>query len=64
MGIKKSSVVYLGRCFYGLSKFESQRAPRTAVPATEQMGRVHTSAASVVVMPEVEDVAIDIIRPT
>jgi len=30
------------------------------VPATEQMGRVHTSAASVVVMPEVEDVAIDI----
>jgi peptide chain release factor 1 len=30
------------------------------VPATEQMGRVHTSAASVVVLPEVEDVAVEI----
>src|SRR5918993_601499 len=45
---------------YGLFKFESGVHRAQRVPATEQMGRVHTSAASVVVMPEVEDVAIEI----
>jgi peptide chain release factor 1 len=45
---------------YGLLKFESGVHRVQRVPATEQMGRVHTSAASVVVLPEVEDVAIEI----
>ncbi|HET7180401.1 MAG TPA: peptide chain release factor 1, partial [Chryseosolibacter sp.] len=45
---------------YGLLKFESGVHRVQRVPETEQMGRVHTSAASVVVLPEVEDVAIDI----
>lgn len=45
---------------YGLLKFESGVHRVQRVPETEQMGRVHTSAASVVVMPEVEDVAIEI----
>lgn len=45
---------------YGLLKFESGVHRVQRVPATEQQGRVHTSAASVAVLPEVEDVAIDI----
>ncbi len=49
-----------GESVYGLLKFESGVHRVQRVPATEQMGRVHTSAASVVVMPEVEDVSIDI----
>jgi peptide chain release factor 1 len=49
-----------GEGAYGLLKFESGVHRVQRVPATEQMGRVHTSAASVVVLPEVEDVAIEI----
>ncbi|MEO5977175.1 MAG: peptide chain release factor 1 [Chryseolinea sp.] len=49
-----------GESVYGLLKFESGVHRVQRVPATEQMGRVHTSAASVVVMPEVEDVSIEI----
>jgi peptide chain release factor 1 len=45
---------------YGLLKFESGVHRVQRVPATEQQGRVHTSAASVAVLPEVEDVDIDI----
>lgn len=41
---------------YGLLKFESGVHRVQRVPATEQQGRVHTSAASVVALPEVEDV--------
>lgn len=41
---------------YGLLKFESGVHRVQRVPETEQMGRVHTSAASVVVLPEIEDV--------
>lgn len=41
---------------YGLLKFESGVHRVQRVPATEQQGRVHTSAASVAVLPEVEDV--------
>src|SRR5687768_16977025 len=49
-----------GEGAYGLLKFESGVHRVQRVPATEQMGRVHTSAASVVVLPEVEDVEIEI----
>jgi peptide chain release factor 1 len=45
---------------YGKLKFESGVHRVQRVPATEQQGRVHTSAASVVVLPEVEDVNIEI----
>lgn len=45
---------------YGLLKFESGVHRVQRVPDTETMGRVHTSAASVVVLPEVEDVSIEI----
>jgi len=45
-----------GEGAYGLLKFESGVHRVQRVPATEQQGRVHTSAASVVALPEVEDV--------
>jgi peptide chain release factor 1 len=45
---------------YGVLKYESgvQRVQR--VPATESQGRIHTSAASVVVMPEAEEVDVQL----
>lgn len=45
---------------YGVLKFESGVHRVQRVPATEQMGRVHTSAASVAVLPEVEDISVDL----
>ena len=59
-GYKEVICSVSGEGAYGLLKFESGVHRVQRVPATEQMGRVHTSAASVVVMPEVEDVAIEI----
>jgi peptide chain release factor 1 len=59
-GYKEVICSVVGEGAYGLLKFESGVHRVQRVPATEQMGRVHTSAASVVVMPEVEDVAIEI----
>lgn len=59
-GYKEVICSVSGEGAYGQLKFESGVHRVQRVPATEQMGRVHTSAASVVVMPEVEDVAIEI----
>jgi peptide chain release factor 1 len=47
---------------YSLLKHESGVHRVQRVPKTESSGRIHTSAASVLVLPEVEDVEIDI-RP-
>lgn len=59
-GYKEIITSVSGDGAYGLLKFESGVHRVQRVPATEQQGRVHTSAASVVVLPEVEDVEIDI----
>jgi peptide chain release factor 1 len=59
-GYKEVISTVTGDGAYGLLKFESGVHRVQRVPATEQMGRVHTSAASVVVLPEVEDVAVEI----
>jgi len=59
-GYKEVICSVSGEGVYGLLKFESGVHRVQRVPATEQMGRVHTSAASVVVLPEVEDVSIEI----
>ncbi|HEY9489683.1 MAG TPA: peptide chain release factor 1 [Chryseosolibacter sp.] len=59
-GYKEVISSVTGEGAYGLLKFESGIHRVQRVPETEQMGRVHTSAASVVVLPEVEDVEIDI----
>src|SRR6188768_3636934 len=59
-GYKEVICSVSGENVYGLLKFESGVHRVQRVPETEQMGRVHTSAASVVVMPEVEDVSIEV----
>ncbi|MFA6776990.1 MAG: peptide chain release factor 1 [Bacilli bacterium] len=45
---------------YSKLKFESGAHRVQRVPATETQGRVHTSTATVIVLPEIEDIEIDI----
>ena len=59
-GIKEVVFSISGRTVYGNLKFESGVHRVQRVPETEGSGRVHTSAASVAVLLEVEDVEIDI----
>lgn len=59
-GIKEVVFSLGGDGVFGDLKFESGVHRVQRVPATEASGRVHTSAASVVVLPEVEDVEINI----
>lgn len=49
-----------GHDVYGTMKFESGVHRVQRVPETETQGRIHTSAASVAVLPEAEEVDIDI----
>ena len=59
-GIKEITFSLVGEDVYGTMKFESGVHRVQRVPATEASGRVHTSAASVAVLPEVEEVDVDI----
>jgi peptide chain release factor 1 len=59
-GIKEVVFSVSGNNIYGSLKFESGVHRVQRVPETEASGRVHTSAASVAVLPEAEDVQIDI----
>jgi len=59
-GIKEVVFSLIGQSVYGDLKFESGVHRVQRVPATEGSGRVHTSAASVVVLPEVEDVEVEV----
>ncbi len=59
-GIKEVVFGLSGTDIYGDMKFESGVHRVQRVPQTEASGRVHTSAASVVVMPEAEDVEIEL----
>jgi len=59
-GFKEVSFSVSGDNAFGLMKFESGVHRVQRVPETEAQGRVHTSAATVVVLPEVEDVEITI----
>jgi peptide chain release factor 1 len=59
-GIKEAVFSVIGNNVYGELKFESGVHRVQRVPETEANGRVHTSAASVAVLPEAEDVQIDI----
>ncbi len=49
-----------GEDFYGKLKFEAGTHRVQRVPETETQGRVHTSAATVAVLPEAEDVELEI----
>lgn len=54
-GYKEVIFNVIGEGAYGILKFESGVHRVQRVPETETQGRVHTSAASVVVLPEAED---------
>jgi peptide chain release factor 1 len=59
-GFKEVVLEVHGRGAYGQLKYESGVHRVQRVPRTESQGRIHTSAASVVVLPEVDDVEVDI----
>ena len=61
-GIKDVSFSLSGDEFYSLMKYESGVHRVQRVPATEAGGRIHTSTVTVAVMPEAEEVELDI-RP-
>ncbi len=59
-GFKEIVFEIHGRGAYSRLKFESGVHRVQRVPETESQGRIHTSAASVVVLPEADDVTVDI----
>lgn len=59
-GYSKISATVSGEEVYGKLKFESGVHRVQRVPATESQGRVHTSAASVAVLPEIDDIDFDL----
>jgi peptide chain release factor 1 len=59
-GYKEVQIEVTGDEVYGTLKFESGVHRVQRVPDTEASGRVHTSAATVAVMPEAEEVDLDI----
>lgn len=59
-GYKEVIVSISGKGAYGTFKFESGTHRVQRVPETEASGRIHTSAATVAVLPEAEEVEIDI----
>jgi peptide chain release factor 1 len=59
-GYKEIVASITGNEAYGTLKYESGVHRVQRVPATETQGRVHTSAASVAVLPEMEEVEVEI----
>ncbi|HVY12462.1 MAG TPA: peptide chain release factor 1, partial [Alphaproteobacteria bacterium] len=59
-GVKEASVSITGRNVFARLKFESGVHRVQRVPETENQGRVHTSAATVAVLPEAEEVDVQI----
>lgn len=54
-GFKEAVATIKGEDSYGIMKFESGVHRVQRVPKTESQGRIHTSAATVAIMPEVEE---------
>lgn len=59
-GVREVSGIIRGKNVYASLKFESGVHRVQRVPATESQGRIHTSAATVAIMPEAEEVDIEI----
>ncbi len=59
-GLKDASAIISGDGVYGWLKYESGVHRVQRVPATEAQGRIHTSTITVAVMPEAEDVDIQL----
>ncbi len=61
-GIKEVILNISGESVFGTLKFESGTHRVQRVPETESGGRIHTSAATVAVLPEASDVDVDILE--
>jgi len=59
-GLREAIFSVSGKGVYKLLKYESGGHRVQRVPATETQGRVHTSAATVAVLPELEEVEVEI----
>ena len=59
-GVKEAVVIINGRGAYSRMKYESGTHRVQRVPSTESSGRVHTSAATVAVLPEVDDLEVTV----
>jgi peptide chain release factor 1 len=59
-GIKEVSAIVEGRGVYGRLKYEGGVHRVQRVPETEAAGRIHTSAVTVAVLPEAEDVEVEV----
>lgn len=59
-GVKEASFLMSGDGIYGRMKFESGVHRVQRVPETETQGRIHTSTVTVAVLPEAEEVNIEI----
>ncbi|MDX1622444.1 MAG: peptide chain release factor 1 [Gemmatimonadota bacterium] len=59
-GVREAVALVHGEDAYGVLKHESGVHRVQRVPATESQGRIHTSAATVAVLPEAEDVEVDL----
>lgn len=59
-GYKEVSFMIMGQGAYSRLKFESGVHRVQRVPSTESSGRIHTSTVTVAVLPEVEDVEVEI----
>jgi peptide chain release factor 1 len=59
-GFKEIIFNLSGKKVYGIMKYESGVHRVQRIPVTETQGRIHTSAASVVVLPEAEEIDIDL----
>lgn len=59
-GVKEAVVMIKGKGAYSRLKYESGTHRVQRVPETESSGRIHTSAATIAVLPEVDDVEVKI----
>ena len=59
-GVKEAIVMIQGKGAYSALKYESGIHRVQRVPATEAQGRIHTSAVTVAVLPEAEEVDVEI----
>lgn len=59
-GLKEVVFKVIGEGVYGRMKYESGVHRVQRIPETEAKGRVHTSAASVVVLPEMDEVEVEV----
>ena len=61
-GYKEAHANIIGNGVYGRLKYESGVHRVQRVPTTETSGRIHTSAATVAVLPEVKDIEINLLE--